>query len=328
MKKLLTIFCLVGTLLASFCIAQTVAPGCEAPTGTDSSEFHRLFGPNAVNPTWWRLQVCWASIETNRGMYDFRALDKQMWACTVSNWASINFPNPQPVQPANMLCICVAPLQAPESYTNSQAAFIGGETNFIKAILARYPGVFRWVEPVNEPDGGCNWIPSCTNATQNAQFSAKLIIASRVAARGVQPNILIAGPSNTSAEDAAWNAAFQQAGGFKALDAITWHDYRMNPMFMSPFDTTAAGLRTLATDCQGMKKFAGNKPMMINEVGIGSVSNAIAFVVVAQKNGVWGLAPVGIMAPGPMTYWDWVNDQFAPNGLALFATINALNRSR
>jgi hypothetical protein len=319
MKRLLPILC----LLATVCRAKVIQPGGESFSGTDSAQCGRLYGPNSPNPTWLRVNyVTWKMIEVRPGAYDFTAFDKLMWFCAPTNWPSIGWPGPVPPQPKLMWNITTPP----PFYTN-QRSYIIGEGNLIKAVLARYPNAFTWLEPVNEPDGGCNWLPGCSNVQQNADFTTRLIRACGSVAKSVQPSILIAGPSNTNPEDLTWNLYFD----FSVVDVVTWHEYRMNSAFAggpqySPYDSIPGQLLPFELDCATMRYFAQGRSMMITECSLGSVNNAATFPILAQKNGVTGIALVGIMAPGPLSFWDWQNNCLAPNGLAFSAAINAINR--
>ncbi len=331
MTRFLAILLLAGIWLAGFCpnlsavadaSAQTLAFGCESPTGTDSAQFGRLCGPGGVNADFWRCNfVTWSMIETSPACYDWRAMDKLVAACTVSNLPGIGWPGPVPKQPWLVWNITTPPPWA----TNSQSAFINYHTNLVKAALLRYRNVFAKLEPWNEPDGGCNWVPQCSNAVDNAQFVARDMAVTRTAARAVQPGVLIVGPSNTSINDRAWNVAFAQAGGGKSIDEFWAHDYRCNNgqgVALSPYDAPS-----LATDVKFVMQLFPGKPFYLSECGISpSLSNAIAYPVAAQRAGVKGIALVGIMGGGPLTYWDWNNNCLTTNGAAFLATMRALNR--
>src|ERR1017187_9456322 len=83
MTRFLTIL-----LLTTACQAGQIQVGCDALSGTDSSEALRTFGQNTVNPDWMRVSFQWAAVETSPGVYNWTQFDRVMAANTVSNYAA------------------------------------------------------------------------------------------------------------------------------------------------------------------------------------------------------------------------------------------------
>src|SRR5882724_2384918 len=169
--------------------AAPILIGSDGASGRDSAELPAIYG--IIRPGIVRIQAGgWRMLEPTNGIYDWSRFDASLFENIVvnistqaSNFAYLsNAPQPQ-------IMFCV--YGPPSFYTNSQAAFIGGETNFVKALLRHAPHRIQIIEFINEPGGGYNWIPQCTNWQDIAAFTAKLANAVSTTARAVDSTVKI-----------------------------------------------------------------------------------------------------------------------------------------
>jgi hypothetical protein len=318
------------------CFAGQVLIGGDSASGRNSSELPGIYGQ--IQPAIVRAQAGgWRALEPAPGVYDWTMFDKMLVQNTVtslcayaSNYAWLsNAPQP-------LLMFCV--VYPPPFYTNSQAAFIGGETNFVKALLRHAPPhSIQIVEFINEPGGGYSWIPGCTNWQQIAAFTGKLATA---VGKVVHPlGVKLAGPSLTMPFDDNFFSVFAANGGFKACNIVTFHDYRMtgtgwdNAQTYSPYEPygNAPNLVGCIANCN---KWSGGKPICVSELGLGTPENVIAYCIIAQRKGVWSLCPTYWLGGSTNLYecgdWDWLSfppfGSPQPKGAAFLATVRALNQ--
>jgi hypothetical protein len=306
---------------------------CDSASGKNSGELQPIFG--VIQPRLVRSHgVWWRTIERAKGVYNWTAFDNMLAQNVVTNFALIASnlaPLTNAVQPLLMFNV----FQPPAFYTNSQSAYIAGECAFVQALLRHAPHRIQIIEFINEPGGGYEWVPQCSNWQQIATFTARLATAIRAAVAAVDPTIKIAGPSLTSPYDDNFFSVFAAHGGFKACDIVTFHDYRMtgtypNAPTFTP-NQSVPGLPNLA-DCKAnCDKWSGGKPVCVSELGLGTPENTVAYCIAAKRCGIWALCPTYFLGPATNLwecgYWDWTNPPYGnpkPNGSAFLVTMRAI----
>jgi hypothetical protein len=307
-----------------------ILPGSDSASGRDNTEIPRIYGQ--IQPAIIRTGGGgWKLLEPAKGVYDWTAFDNMLAHNTVTNFRNAG-PNmgyltgvPQPIVMFNVF-------QAPAFYTNSQADYVAGECAFVKAILLHAPHRIQIVEFINEP--WYDWTPQCKNWQDCAKFTATLATAVRETARLIDPTIRIAGPSRSSPYDNNFFSVFDANGGFKACDIVTFHDYRMtgtkrNSKTYAPDQNYGPNMPSLAECKANCDKWSSGKPVCVSELGLGTPENVIAYVIIAQRTGIWALCPTYWLGSATnlweCNYWDAASDQPKPNGRAFLATIRALN---
>lgn len=312
-------------------VAGSILPGSDSASGRDNTEIPRIYGQ--IQPAIIRTGGGgWKVLEPAKGVYDWTEFDNMLAHNTVTNFQNTG-PDmawltnvPQPI-------LMFVVFQPPAFYTNSQADYIAGECAFVKAVLLHAPHRIQIVEFINEP--WYDWTPQCTNWQDSARFTANLATAVRATAQSIDSTVRIAGPSRAVPYDNNFFSVFAANGGFEACDIVTFHDYRMtgtgrdNAKTYTPYQNYGPNMPNLAECKANCDKWSGGKPVCVSELGLGTPENVIAYVIIAQRKGIWALCPSYWLGPATnlweCNYWDAASDQPKPNGRAFLATVRALN---
>ncbi len=321
---------ILALLTATVCHAAPMLIGSDAASQTDSMSVLNTYGQ--IQPGIIRIHsIRWDTVEIAPGVYDWTQMDKLMAYNTISfistqlasNFAFLS----NAVQPLIMFNV----FMPPPFVTNSPIAYRVREGLFVRAVLLRYPKRIYAIEVINEPAGNPN-LPQCHSWQDIAQFTAKLAIQVKAVLANTDSNVLVAGPSLTMPYDDNFFGVFAANGGFKACDIVTFHDYRMsgtgpdNARTYNPYENY--GGTNLAGCFDNANKWSGGKPICVSELGIGSLSNVIAYAIIAQRKGVWAVVPHYWLGCATNLYetgwWDGPNNCPKPSGIALIATVKGL----
>jgi len=304
--------------------------GCDSASGKDSSELQPIYG--VIKPDLVRSQgVWWKTLEPTSGAYNWTAFDSMLAQNTVTNFANFGADHAlltNATQPIIMFNVILPPA----FYTNSQSTYIAGECAFVQALLRHAPHSIQIVEFINEPSGGENWVPQCTNDQQIAVFTAQLAMAVRKAIQAIDSTVKIAGPSLSNPYDDGFFSVFAANGGFGACDIVTFHDYRMSGTYsnaptFTPYQVEQSfpDLAACAAEC---KKWAGGKPVCVSELGLGTPENTIAYCIAAKDCGIWALCPTYFLGTATNLwecgYWDSRKNTPKPNGRAFLTTMRVV----
>lgn len=170
---------------------------------------------------WVRLQSGWAKTERQKGVYNFKWLDKvvdNLISRGLKPWICLCYGNGLYDEKANKVYGAVG---IPPIYNNDDRT---GWANYVSAIAKHFEGRVDYFEVWNEPDCWYSWDFQYDIAKEYGEF----VIATSKALRAGNPKVKVIGGA-ISARDIHWIDDAFSTGMLDYVDYISYHGYQTNP---------------------------------------------------------------------------------------------------